>query len=155
MKKIIRLLIVTMMVAVATTSTAMAITFDGVPNEVTLDTGESQTFTVTIAGTSGGSQTFNVNNADQFTVKINGSTVSTMAWSGASGEFDVEIINDKGASNGVYIIQYEDIDAGASVSVTHQIEIIITAIPEFPTIALPVAAILGLAFIFQRRREED
>ena len=28
-------------------------------------------------------------------------------------------------------------------------------IPEFPTIALPVAAILGLAFIFQRRREED
>ena len=29
------------------------------------------------------------------------------------------------------------------------------AVPEFPTIALPVAAILGLAFIFQRRREED
>ena len=28
-------------------------------------------------------------------------------------------------------------------------------IPEFPTIALPIAAILGLAFIFQRRREED
>ena len=28
-------------------------------------------------------------------------------------------------------------------------------VPEFPTIALPVAAILGLAFIFQRRREEE
>ena len=28
-------------------------------------------------------------------------------------------------------------------------------VPEFPAIALPVAAILGLAFIFQRRREED
>ncbi|WP_406661209.1 PEF-CTERM sorting domain-containing protein [Methanolobus sp. ZRKC3] len=28
------------------------------------------------------------------------------------------------------------------------------AIPEFPTIALPVAAILGLAFFFQRRKEE-
>ena len=28
-------------------------------------------------------------------------------------------------------------------------------IPEFPTIALPIAAILGLAFIFQRRREEE
>jgi hypothetical protein len=27
-------------------------------------------------------------------------------------------------------------------------------IPEFPTIALPVAAILGLAFFFQRRKEE-
>ena len=29
------------------------------------------------------------------------------------------------------------------------------SVPEFPTIALPVAAILGLAFIFQRRREEE
>ena len=29
------------------------------------------------------------------------------------------------------------------------------SVPEFPTIALPVAAILGLAFIFQRRKEED
>jgi len=27
-------------------------------------------------------------------------------------------------------------------------------IPEFPTVALPIAAILGLAFIFQRRKEE-
>ena len=30
-----------------------------------------------------------------------------------------------------------------------------TTIPEFPTIALPIAAILGLAFIFQRRKEEE
>lgn len=28
-------------------------------------------------------------------------------------------------------------------------------IPEFPTVALPIAAILGLAFFFQRRREEE
>lgn len=27
-------------------------------------------------------------------------------------------------------------------------------IPEFPTVALPIAAILGLAFLFQRRKEE-
>lgn len=27
-------------------------------------------------------------------------------------------------------------------------------IPEFPTVALPVAAVIGLAFIFQHRREE-
>gem|GEM_PF-1406564 len=30
----------------------------------------------------------------------------------------------------------------------------IELIPEFPTVALPVAAILGLAFLFQRRKEE-
>jgi hypothetical protein len=29
----------------------------------------------------------------------------------------------------------------------------ITEIPEFPTVALPIAAILGLAFFFQRRKE--
>ncbi len=31
--------------------------------------------------------------------------------------------------------------------------IIITEVPEFPTVALPIAAILGLAFFFQRRKE--
>ncbi|TQD26465.1 PEF-CTERM sorting domain-containing protein [Methanolobus vulcani] len=29
-----------------------------------------------------------------------------------------------------------------------------TQVPEFPTIALPVAAIIGIAFIFQKRNEE-
>jgi hypothetical protein len=29
----------------------------------------------------------------------------------------------------------------------------ITEIPEFPTVALPIAAIIGLAFILQRRKE--
>jgi hypothetical protein len=27
-------------------------------------------------------------------------------------------------------------------------------IPEFPTIALPIAAVIGIAFIFNRRKEE-
>jgi hypothetical protein len=38
-----------------------------------------------------------------------------------------------------------------SIDVVHTY---VEAIPEFPTIALPVAAILGLAFYFQRRKEE-
>lgn len=29
----------------------------------------------------------------------------------------------------------------------------ITSIPEFPTVALPIAAIIGLAFVFQRKEE--
>ena len=41
---------------------------------------------------------------------------------------------------------YEDIDAGIYIPPEQ-------AIPEFPTIALPIAAILGLAFIMQRRKE--
>ena len=31
----------------------------------------------------------------------------------------------------------------------------VTGVPEFPSIALPIAAILGLAFIFQRRKDEE
>ena len=48
------------------------------------------------------------------------------------------------------MIIYSDIAGNAIPSVST----IITT-PEFPTIALPIAAILGLAFIFQRRKEGD
>lgn len=41
---------------------------------------------------------------------------------------------------------YEDIDAGIYFPPEQEI-------PEFPTVALPIAAILGLAFIMQRRKE--
>lgn len=44
---------------------------------------------------------------------------------------------------------------GYSNILTIDLAIVDIQIPEFPTIALPVAAILGLAFIFQRRREEE
>ena len=46
---------------------------------------------------------------------------------------------------------------GGAIAYIHQVTTStdIIPVPEFPTIALPVAAILGLAFIFQRRREED
>ena len=46
---------------------------------------------------------------------------------------------------------------GGATAYIHQVTTStdIIPVPEFPTIALPVAAILGLAFFFQRRREED
>jgi hypothetical protein len=44
--------------------------------------------------------------------------------------------------------------AVGDVGVTSGSRDITSEIPEFPTIALPVAAILGLAFFMQRRKEE-
>ena len=46
---------------------------------------------------------------------------------------------------------------GGATAYIHQVTTStdIIPVPEFPTIALPVAAILGMAFIFQRRREEE
>ncbi|MDF1558275.1 MAG: PEF-CTERM sorting domain-containing protein, partial [ANME-2 cluster archaeon] len=42
---------------------------------------------------------------------------------------------------------------GDTGSVTISITTNGTEIPEFPTVALPIAAILGLMFLFQRRKD--
>jgi hypothetical protein len=53
-----------------------------------------------------------------------------------------------GAVDGdVYRVTADGDDVGVEVT-TH-----VTTIPEFPTVALPVAAILGLVFIFGRKKE--
>jgi hypothetical protein len=78
----------------------------------------------------------------------------------------VTYTNDKGAQNGDYQVLYTavwctdpltpstctrmsfnggEITAGAHV----------TAIPEFPTVALPVAAVIGLVFFFQHRKRKE
>ena len=64
--------------------------------------------------------------------------------------------DDADQINKIYkVIIYCDTDESDPMSLTGTAEGYVTGIPEFPTIALPVAAILGLAFIIQRRREED
>lgn len=52
----------------------------------------------------------------------------------------------KNATGGIYT---ELTPAGVHVQAVHGVNV-----PEFPTVALPIAAILGLAFFMQRRKEE-
>lgn len=67
------------------------------------------------------------------------------------------------AGNTVYVKAVSGTNTGTASGVLNDysnlinfdLAIVDVEIPEFPTIALPVAAILGLAFIFQRRREEE
>ncbi|MDF1534303.1 MAG: PEF-CTERM sorting domain-containing protein [Methanosarcinaceae archaeon] len=54
---------------------------------------------------------------------------------------------------GKYQIEIKDTATGNSFAATCIVGTV--NVPEFPTIALPVAAILGLAFFFQRRREDE
>ena len=55
-----------------------------------------------------------------------------------------------------YLTVADDLyDLGAVIVDSGAEAVNVNNVPEFPTIALPIAAILGLAFIFQRRREED
>ncbi|MBW6470924.1 MAG: PEF-CTERM sorting domain-containing protein [Methanosarcinaceae archaeon] len=127
-----------------------------VTGPVTLDVGESQTFNVTVTGATCSSE-FSVVDADIFTVTIDGTLYSgPVTWDGGTNTFEVVVTNDKGAGNGDYVITFQN--DGSSISckkLEATVQVLVTVIPEFPTIALPVAAILGLAFIFQRRREDE
>lgn len=67
-------------------------------------------------------------------------------------------LNNNVTTGGQYqlTVNVRDTDTGAVVedmtikaTATHEF-----VIPEFPTVALPIAAILGIAFFLQRRREE-
>ena len=149
-------IVVCMLLAIISANTAMAINFNGNPSDAILDTGESMTFAVNITNALDESHIFEISGVDEFIVKVNGTVIDPLTWSTswsgtASPEWSIEVTNVD-APNGDYNMElHHDQTVGATALLT----VPISAIPEFPTIALPVAAILGLAFIFQRRREED
>ena len=149
-------IIVCMLLAVISANTAMAINFNGNPSDATLDTGESMSFAVNITNALDESHIFEISGVDKFMVKVDGIIIDPSTWSAswsgtASPEWSIEVTNVD-APNGIYNMKFHhDLSVGATALLT----VPLTAIPEFPTIALPIAAILGLAFIFQRRRDED
>lgn len=55
--------------------------------------------------------------------------------------------------DGGYVLGFEDLTDGDYQDIVVEIKGSNLSIPEFPTVALPVAAILGLVFIFGRRKE--
>ncbi|MDF1534302.1 MAG: PEF-CTERM sorting domain-containing protein [Methanosarcinaceae archaeon] len=64
--------------------------------------------------------------------------------------------NDTAQMNNIYkVVITCDTDSANHATLNGVAEGLIIPVPEFPTIALPIAAILGIAFIFQRRREEN
>lgn len=66
---------------------------------------------------------------------------------------------DNGHDAGAYVLGFEDSDQATSSDWDYQ-DIVVElkgvslAIPEFPTIALPVAAIVGFVFMFVRKKEK-
>ncbi|HEY9206667.1 MAG TPA: PEF-CTERM sorting domain-containing protein [Candidatus Methanoperedens sp.] len=72
---------------------------------------------------------------------------------GASEKLDVQFQAAATAPPGAtYSIQITD-DNGVTQTVS--VQILATAIPEFPTVALPVGAAIGLLFLFQRRKNKE
>ncbi|MBN2111180.1 MAG: PEF-CTERM sorting domain-containing protein, partial [Methanosarcinaceae archaeon] len=69
-------------------------------------------------------------------------------------------LDDDSQVGEMYYIQYTvlyptgQIVNGTAVTIPDRTHTEANAIPEFPTVALPIAAIIGLAFVFQHRKEE-
>jgi hypothetical protein len=70
---------------------------------------------------------------------VNGTYVYN--YNGAYGDTELVAPGDKEISHVTFCYNGDDDNGG------------LEEIPEFPTVALPIAAILGLAFFFQRRKE--
>jgi hypothetical protein len=136
------------------------------PADITLGLGQSYDYSVTVLNSVGADQKFSVEIVDAglndasayFNLEIDGVPTAfgdAVAWTGpGSKTFNVKITNVN-APNGQYQAQFNNMDnAEGKIADIALITSNITAIPEFPTVALPVAAILGLAFFMQRRKEE-
>ncbi|WP_407356705.1 PEF-CTERM sorting domain-containing protein [Methanolobus sp. WCC5] len=150
-------LLVLAMVIISLVSVASADHIIGAsPASATIDTGEEQIFMVTISAVPDEDlpNTFSIMGADDFVVEIDGVATTSVDWDWEGVQtFEVKIANVN-APNGNYVITFENINGEDSSALQALVQVSLTAIPEFPTIALPIAAILGLAFFMQRRKEE-
>ena len=154
----LNIIIGSMLLAVFLMNTAAAVAISGLPNGEIIDRGEMVTYTIAITeATDANGHTVEMSGLDAFDVTIDGTPVAAWSWNdtfdGTGITYTVNVTNNA-APNGNYklrIIVDEDSTEFNEGSIT----VNLTAIPEFPTIALPIAAILGLAFIFQRRKEEE
>lgn len=93
-----------------------------------------------------------------FDVKID-SVVTTSVSDGGSASprtYVVEYKLKNGAPVGTYTVQYKATDTDTGVSEGHyDVPATLNAIPEFPTVALPIAAVIGLVFLLGNRKNKE
>ena len=138
---------------------------DGDP--VSLDIGQTDTQPVTmvVTGTATGKDITEirvVNVPTGISVSIDGHpgtvlTDTADTW-GTSKTWTISYTNVN-AANGDYVITYQvdyKFDKGCSTATREStIQTGLNLIPEFPTVALPIAAILGLMFIISSRKKKE
>jgi hypothetical protein len=145
--------------------------------QITVAVGADGTQYVTVT-TPGGTGTLEINGIEingvptpynvweKFTVAVDGSsyTGTPVPGDGSLAQtFAVKYTNDKGIPDGDYKVEYSAtyLDSNGFIVTTNglaeivSIEASVLAIPEFPTVALPVAAVIGLVFFFQHRKRKE
>ena len=79
------------------------------------------------------------------TTETDGSIANTKIWSATLTQGDYDIVVDTN-QNGKW-------DTGEPID--SEVDVGFTAVPEFTTIAIPVAAVLGLVFLVSRRSRQS
>jgi hypothetical protein len=142
----------------ATTEIVLAASIGVDPDVLIINLGETGTQKVTIPANS---QSFEVagkgfDAGTTFSVMINGVERTSVSgpWS-QSQTFTVIFKNDKGAPTGNYIIEYGAPYNSGKFTRTATIEAGNTDIPEFPSVALTTATVLGLVFFFHHKKRKQ
>ncbi len=144
------------------------------PGVITIDAGGTATQEVTVTAEDGNIKSLTVSGdgfkiTDKFDVLIDGEERTSISGDFPSPKtFIVTLINGKGASDEDFTISFKSTFTHGDVQTKKakiQNDIIIRptptptpvpiAVPEFPTVALPIAAIMGLVFLFQYRRRRN
>ncbi len=91
---------------------------------------------------------------DYFVVLIDGVETTSVSYNPGRQSPKVSTVTfaNKGAPNGNYIINFDATFNSGGLTKKALIEADIIAKPEFSSVALPVASMLGMIFIIQRRR---
>jgi hypothetical protein len=153
------------------TGIALAAGIDANPNPISLNVNEGKSQTVNITSDGPAISKFIIdgvgfNPADRFIISIqdpdgvihNGSEIENsnpLGW--ASPATFIVTYNNKLESNNDYLLKYKVFWVGNPdpYDADSVIRVQITPTPEFPTVALPVAAIIGLVFLFQHRKDKE
>ncbi|MDL5503797.1 MAG: PEF-CTERM sorting domain-containing protein, partial [Candidatus Methanoperedens sp.] len=163
--------ITTLIGAITMTGIAMAAGIDANPNPISLNVNEGKSQKVNITSDGPAISKFIIdgvgfNPTDRFIISIrdpdgvihNGSEIENsnpLGW--ASPATFIVTYNNKVESNNDYLLKYKVFWVGNPdpYDADSVIRVQITPTPEFPTVALPVAAIIGLVFLFQHRKDKE
>ncbi|MFZ3385066.1 MAG: PEF-CTERM sorting domain-containing protein [Candidatus Methanoperedens sp.] len=157
---------------VVMTGIAVAAGIDANPNPISLNVNEVKSQTVNVTSDGPAILQFTIdgvgfNPADKFTISIqdpdgithSGSEIQNpdpLGWA-SPATFIVTYNNNKLASDHDYLFKYKSFWVGNPdpYDADSAIRVQITPTPKFPTVALPVAAIIGLVFLFQNRKNKE
>ncbi|CAG0957075.1 MAG: hypothetical protein MPEBLZ_00617 [Candidatus Methanoperedens nitroreducens] len=153
------------------TGIALAAGIDANPNPISLNVNEGKSQTVNVTSDGPAILKFTIdgvgfNPTDKFTISIrdpdgithSGSEIQNSNPSGwASPATFIVTYNNKLESNDDYLLKYKVfwVDNPDPYDADSVIRVQITPTPEFPAVALPVAAIIGLVFLFQHRKDKE